>query len=66
MRDYFKRQRGRNHNIPGSRSIIGVEDTKLYPICGQAILIKSPQIHEFLAVDIGAYHSQNRATKPAN
>ncbi|KAG8219576.1 hypothetical protein J3R82DRAFT_527 [Butyriboletus roseoflavus] len=35
----------------GSRSIIGVEDTKLYPIRGQAILVKSPNIREFLAVE---------------
>ncbi|KAF8560107.1 FAD dependent oxidoreductase [Imleria badia] len=35
----------------GSRSIIGVEDTKLYPIRGQTILVQSPQIHEFLAVE---------------
>ena len=60
-------RRDHNHNISGSRSIIGVEDTKLYPIRGQAILVKSPQLREFLAVEIGAYRLQNSAsTKPAN
>ena len=53
MRDYFGGIIA--INIPGSRSIIGVEDSKLYPIRGQAILVKSPQIHEFLAVEGSAY-----------
>lgn len=43
-----------NHTL-GSRSIIGVEDTKLFPIRGQTILVKSPKIHEFLAVESSAY-----------
>lgn len=42
-------------NILGSRSIIGVEDTKLYPIRGQTILVNSPAIHDFLAVEGGTY-----------
>ncbi|KAI9570325.1 FAD dependent oxidoreductase [Boletus coccyginus] len=46
----------------GSRSIIGVEDTKLYPIRGQAILVKSPQIHEFLAVEFDDYSGQGEVT----
>ncbi|KAI6031437.1 hypothetical protein BKA83DRAFT_4200341 [Pisolithus microcarpus] len=33
----------------GSRSIIGVEDTKLFPIRGQSILVQSPELQEFLA-----------------
>lgn len=45
-------------NTTGSRSIIGVEDVKLYPIRGQTILVKSPQIQEFLAVKGGAYACQ--------
>lgn len=39
----------------GSKSIIGVEDTKLYPIRGQAILVESSEINEFLAAEGGAY-----------
>ncbi|KAF8445665.1 FAD dependent oxidoreductase [Boletus edulis BED1] len=36
-----------NASSLGSRSIIGVEDTKLYPIRGQTIVVKSPLIHGF-------------------
>lgn len=32
-----------------------MEDTKLYPIRGQAILVQSTEIREFLAVDDGAH-----------
>ncbi|KAG9314126.1 hypothetical protein JVU11DRAFT_4911 [Chiua virens] len=39
-----------NASSLGSKSIIGVEDTKLYPIRGQAILIRSPEIRECLFV----------------
>ncbi|KIK95350.1 hypothetical protein PAXRUDRAFT_389901 [Paxillus rubicundulus Ve08.2h10] len=45
-----------NASSLGSRSIIGVEDTKLYPIRGQAILVQSPGLHEFLALQ-GDDHS---------
>jgi len=45
-----------NASSLGSRSIIGVEDTKLYPIRGQAILVQSPGLHEFLAAQ-GDDHS---------
>lgn len=38
-----------NASSLGSRSIIGVEDTKLFPIRGQSILVQSPQLQEFLA-----------------
>lgn len=56
-------QRGHDYGMSGSRSIIGVEDTKLYPIRGQAILVKSSQIHEFLIVGDGTY--VNTAHNPA-
>ncbi|KIJ66215.1 hypothetical protein HYDPIDRAFT_109202 [Hydnomerulius pinastri MD-312] len=39
-----------NASSLGSRSIIGVEDTKLFPIRGQAILVQSPRLQEFLAL----------------
>ncbi|KAF8846109.1 FAD dependent oxidoreductase [Paxillus ammoniavirescens] len=38
-----------NASSLGSRSIIGVEDTKLYPIRGQTILVQSPGVHECLS-----------------
>ncbi|KAF9225535.1 FAD dependent oxidoreductase, partial [Gyrodon lividus] len=45
-----------NASSLGSRSIIGVEDTKLYPIRGQAILVQSPGLQEYLALQ-GDDHS---------
>jgi len=32
----------------GSRSLIGVQDTKMYPVRGQTVLVHAPHIHEFL------------------
>jgi len=32
----------------GARSLIGVQDTKLFPIRGQTILVHAPQLHECL------------------
>ncbi|KAG1765085.1 hypothetical protein EDD22DRAFT_978825 [Suillus occidentalis] len=40
-----------NASSLGSRSIIGVEDTKLYPIRGQTILVHAPGLQECLLVD---------------
>jgi glycine/D-amino acid oxidase-like deaminating enzyme len=42
-----------NASSLGSRSIIGVEDTKLYPIRGQTILVHAPGLQECLIVDQG-------------
>ncbi|KAI5997967.1 hypothetical protein EDD15DRAFT_2386736 [Pisolithus albus] len=42
-----------NASSLGSRSIIGVEDTKLFPIRGQSIIVHSPQLQEFLATKPG-------------
>ncbi|KAG0700672.1 hypothetical protein DFH29DRAFT_930896 [Suillus ampliporus] len=40
-----------NASSLGSRSIIGVEDTKLYPIRGQTILVHAPGLQECLMVE---------------
>lgn len=42
-----------NASSLGSRSIIGVEDTKLYPIRGQTILVHAPGLQECLLVESG-------------
>ncbi|KAI6047876.1 hypothetical protein EDC04DRAFT_31224 [Pisolithus marmoratus] len=39
-----------NASSLGSRSILGVEDTKLFPIRGQSILVESSELQEFLAL----------------
>lgn len=39
--------------VPGARSLIGVQDTKLFPMRGQAILVRAPQLHECL-IDTGS------------
>jgi hypothetical protein len=36
--------------IPGARSLLGVEDTKVYPIRGQVVLVHAPNVNEGLAV----------------
>ncbi|KAH7930916.1 nucleotide-binding domain-containing protein [Leucogyrophana mollusca] len=41
----------------GSKSIIGVEDDKLYPIRGQSILVQTPRLQEFLALKGDEYSS---------
>ncbi|KAI9570324.1 hypothetical protein HD554DRAFT_2085454 [Boletus coccyginus] len=51
-----------NATALGSRSIIGIEDTKLYPIRGQAILVESPQLHEAVAVEIDEHSSDGELT----
>ncbi|KAG1904771.1 uncharacterized protein F5891DRAFT_1257979 [Suillus fuscotomentosus] len=40
-----------NASALGSRSIIGVEDTKLYPIRGQTILVHAPGLQECVLVE---------------
>lgn len=40
-----------NASSLGSRSIIGVEDTKLYPIRGQTILVHAPGLQESVIVE---------------
>ncbi|EPT03820.1 hypothetical protein FOMPIDRAFT_1022029 [Fomitopsis schrenkii] len=37
----------------GSRSLIGVEDTDMYPIRGQTIIAHAPGVTEFLAMPLG-------------
>lgn len=39
-----------NASSLGSRSIVGVEDAKLFPIRGQTVLVQSSQLQEFLAL----------------
>lgn len=34
--------------VVGARSLVGVQDTKMYPVRGQTILVKAPLMHEFL------------------
>ncbi|KAF9245856.1 hypothetical protein BU15DRAFT_85524 [Melanogaster broomeanus] len=47
-----------NASSLGSKSIIGVEDTKLYPIRGQAILVQAPGLQEFLALEADDHSTQ--------
>lgn len=42
-----------NASALGSRSIIGVEDTKLHPVRGQTILVHAPGLQECLLVESG-------------
>ncbi|KAG6335470.1 hypothetical protein ID866_3620 [Astraeus odoratus] len=39
-----------NASSLGSKSIIGIEDSKLFPIRGQSLLVQGPPMQEFLAV----------------
>jgi hypothetical protein len=34
----------------GARSLLGVEDTKLYPVRGQVILAYAPNVNEFVTI----------------
>jgi hypothetical protein len=36
--------------VPGARSLLGVEDTKVYPIRGQVVLVHAPNVNEGLSV----------------
>ncbi|KZT08689.1 nucleotide-binding domain-containing protein [Laetiporus sulphureus 93-53] len=38
----------------GARSLIGVEDTNVYPIRGQTIIVYAPEIKEFISFPLGA------------
>ncbi|KAL4070699.1 FAD dependent oxidoreductase [Scleroderma citrinum] len=38
-----------NASALGSKSIFGIEDPKLFPICGQTIIVQSSDLQEFLA-----------------
>ncbi|KAF8140527.1 FAD dependent oxidoreductase [Boletus edulis] len=49
--------------VPCSRSIIGVEDTKLYPIRGQTIVVKSPLKHGFAVRGESTYIIPRPGTK---
>jgi len=37
-----------NATALGARSLIGVQDTKMYPVRGQTILVHAPHLHDFL------------------
>ena len=39
----------KNNFVTGARSLIGVQDAKMYPVRGQTILIHAPHLHDFLA-----------------
>ena len=36
--------------VPGARSLLGVEDTKVYPIRGQVVLVHAPNVNECVTV----------------
>ncbi len=36
--------------VPGARSLLGVEDTKVYPIRGQVVLVHAPNVNECIAM----------------
>jgi len=38
-----------NATALGARSLIGVEDTKVYPVRGQVVLVHAPNVNEFVA-----------------
>ncbi|KZV65121.1 FAD dependent oxidoreductase [Peniophora sp. CONT] len=40
-----------NATALGARSLLGVEDTKLYPIRGQTILVQAPNVRDFVACE---------------
>ncbi|VDC03381.1 unnamed protein product [Peniophora sp. CBMAI 1063] len=40
-----------NATALGARSLLGVEDKKMYPVRGQTILVEAPNIREFMACD---------------
>lgn len=46
----------------GSRSLIGVEDTALYPIRGQSIIVQSNGLQEFLSSRLGPTMSEGHLT----
>ena len=35
--------------VPGARSLLGVEDTKVYPIRGQVVLVHAPNVTDCIA-----------------
>jgi len=39
-----------NATALGARSLLGVEDTKMYPVRGQVVLVHAPNVNEFVAV----------------
>ncbi|EGO03942.1 hypothetical protein SERLA73DRAFT_69752 [Serpula lacrymans var. lacrymans S7.3] len=47
-----------NATALGSRSILGIEDTALYPIRGQTILVRCPSLQEFLALEGDEYSDE--------
>lgn len=55
-----------NASSLGSRSIIGVEDTKLYPIRGQTILVHAPGLQECLLVDSETEEATYIIPRPGN
>jgi D-amino-acid oxidase len=34
----------------GARSLLGVEDTKVYPVRGQVVLAYAPSVNEFVTI----------------